>query len=102
MRQTILIVDDEPGNLAIMRAILTCVFDALSMQRPHKQPWPIDKIVDYLQAGAGVHFDPELVQVFLRHLAAIAGYSEILDRQGRQQGPRRNCTGVIRQSDSAA
>jgi putative two-component system response regulator len=43
---------------------LADVFDALSMQRPYKEPWPIGKIVDYLQAGAGVHFDPELVLVF--------------------------------------
>jgi putative two-component system response regulator len=43
---------------------LADVFDALSMQRPYKDPWPIEKIVDYLQAGAGVHFDPELVQIF--------------------------------------
>jgi response regulator RpfG family c-di-GMP phosphodiesterase len=38
MLQTILIVDDEPGDLTIMRAILADVFNALSMQRPYKQP----------------------------------------------------------------
>jgi putative two-component system response regulator len=50
---------------------LADVFDALSMQRPYKAPWPVEKIVDYLKAGAGVHFDPELVQVFCKILPQL-------------------------------
>ncbi|OYT91335.1 MAG: two-component system response regulator [Burkholderiales bacterium PBB3] len=47
---------------------LADVFDALSMRRPYKEPWPIEKITDYIQAGSGGHFDPNLVQVFIRIL----------------------------------
>ncbi|MDB5822574.1 MAG: two-component system response regulator [Herminiimonas sp.] len=43
---------------------LADVFDALSMKRPYKEPWAIEKIAEYVNAGAGAHFDPELVNVF--------------------------------------
>ena len=50
---------------------LADVFDALSMKRPYKEPWPIEKIVEYVRAGAGTHFDPELVQIFLAILPQL-------------------------------
>lgn len=50
---------------------LADVFDALSMKRPYKDPWPIEKIVAYIQAHAGAHFDPELVAVFMGILPEI-------------------------------
>ncbi|MEH6354922.1 MAG: HD domain-containing phosphohydrolase [Marinobacter sp.] len=40
------------------------VFDALSMKRPYKEPWPLAKILVQLEAGSGTHFDPELVVLF--------------------------------------
>jgi putative two-component system response regulator len=43
---------------------LADVFDALSMKRPYKEPWSIERILDYVNAGAGAHFDPALVRVF--------------------------------------
>lgn len=43
---------------------LADVFDALSMKRPYKEPWPLDKIMAHLAAGSGAHFDPELVLCF--------------------------------------
>ncbi len=50
---------------------LADVFDALSMKRPYKEPWPLDKIMAHLAAGSGVHFDPELVTVFMSILPEI-------------------------------
>lgn len=44
---------------------LADVYDALSMVRPYKQPWPIECIVAHLEAGAGHHFDPRLVPLML-------------------------------------
>ncbi|MEB0136510.1 response regulator [Actimicrobium sp. CCC2.4] len=43
---------------------LADVFDALSMKRPYKEPWPLDRIVAHIHAGSGAHFDPDLVTVF--------------------------------------
>ncbi|MFT6429239.1 MAG: putative two-component system response regulator [Halopseudomonas sp.] len=40
------------------------VFDALSMKRPYKEPWPLAMILVQLEAGSGTHFDPELVVLF--------------------------------------
>jgi putative two-component system response regulator len=40
------------------------VFDALSMKRPYKDAWPIERIVDTINQGAGAHFDPDVVRVF--------------------------------------
>lgn len=56
---------------------LADVFDALSMKRPYKEAWPIDKIVAHIKADAGKHFDPDLVAAFTRILP------EILEIQSR-------------------
>jgi putative two-component system response regulator len=42
------------------------VFDALTNTRPYKEAWPVERAVNEISAGAGSHFDPMLVQVFLR------------------------------------
>lgn len=41
------------------------VFDALTMQRPYKEPWPVEKAFSYIEENAGSHFDPELASLFL-------------------------------------
>lgn len=53
------------------------VFDALTMKRPYKQPWPIEKAFNELRNSAGSHFDPNLVKLF------ISIESEILDIKHR-------------------
>ncbi len=47
------------------------VFDALSMRRPYKDPWPIDAIVAYLRAQSGLHFDPSIIATFIDTLPAL-------------------------------
>lgn len=42
------------------------VFDALSSKRPYKSPFPFEKVMQILQQEAGSHFDPVVMQVFLR------------------------------------
>lgn len=41
------------------------VFDALTSERPYKKAWSLEEAVDYLLAGAGTHFDPQVVPAFL-------------------------------------
>ena len=44
------------------------VYDACISRRPYKEPIPHDEVVRIIAAGAGSHFDPELVKIFLeRH-----------------------------------
>ncbi len=47
------------------------VFDALSMDRPYKDAWPLDKTLKLIKEEAGEHFDPHLVTLFLNSLPAI-------------------------------
>lgn len=39
-------------------------FEALTCERPYREPMPADDVIDYLRAGAGTKFDPQLVPVF--------------------------------------
>jgi putative two-component system response regulator len=41
------------------------VFDALLSERPYKQPWPLERVLEELRDQSGQHFDPELVECFL-------------------------------------
>jgi putative two-component system response regulator len=40
------------------------VFDALSMKRPYKEPWPLEQILSELRKGSGTHFDPAIIDAF--------------------------------------
>jgi HD-GYP domain-containing protein (c-di-GMP phosphodiesterase class II) len=42
------------------------VWDALSSDRPYRKRWPRDQVYAHLQANAGSHFDPAVVQAFLQ------------------------------------
>ena len=41
------------------------VFDALTSERPYKKPYSFEDAVDVIKEGAGHHFDPIIVDVFL-------------------------------------
>jgi putative two-component system response regulator len=47
------------------------VFDALSMTRPYKEAWPINRIMETLTSSAGSHFDPHMIEHFTRILPQI-------------------------------
>jgi putative two-component system response regulator len=47
------------------------VFDALTSDRPYKQAWGIDASVAEIEKGRGRHFDPQLIDLFLKSLPAI-------------------------------
>ncbi|KAF0108988.1 MAG: putative signaling protein [Anaerolineaceae bacterium] len=42
------------------------VYDALTSDRPYRQAWPEEKAIEHIRAGAGSHFDPGVVEVFLQ------------------------------------
>jgi len=50
---------------------LADVFDALSMDRPYKTAWPIEKILKLISEESGEHFDPRLVELFMDCLPDI-------------------------------
>ncbi len=44
------------------------VWDALGSDRPYRQGWPEDKVREHIRALAGTHFDPQVLEAFLRLL----------------------------------
>lgn len=50
---------------------LADVFDALSMKRPYKEAWPLDRVMETFEKGSGAHFDPRLVDAFVSILPQI-------------------------------
>jgi putative two-component system response regulator len=41
------------------------VWDALRHDRPYKQAWEVEKVLEYFQEQAGKHFDPQVVDAVL-------------------------------------
>ena len=48
------------------------VYDALVHDRPYKQAWPQEKAVAEIESQSGKHFDPQVVEAFLK----VAGSTE--------------------------
>lgn len=44
------------------------VYDALISDRPYRKAWSKEKAIDYIKEQAGIHFDPKIVEVFLREV----------------------------------
>ncbi len=43
------------------------VFDALTSRRPYKEPFPAEMAFEIIEQDRGVHFDPDLARLFLKH-----------------------------------
>lgn len=57
---------------ARMMAIVD-VFDAITHKRVYKDPQPVQYALDFITENKGIHFDSELVPIFMNH------YSEIVE-----------------------
>ncbi len=57
------------------------VFDALTMKRPYKEPWPTDRVVAQLRADSGTHFDPALLARFLKILPQVLSIKSSWDKR---------------------
>jgi HD-GYP domain-containing protein (c-di-GMP phosphodiesterase class II) len=42
------------------------VWDALTSERPYRNAWPQEKAIDFIHDQSGIHFDPKVVDIFLR------------------------------------
>ena len=47
------------------------VFDALTSKRPYKEAWSVENSVNYIRNERGSHFDPALVDAFLKVIPEI-------------------------------
>jgi putative two-component system response regulator len=53
------------------------VFDALISERPYKKAWEIDEASEEIEKGRGTHFDPSLVDHFMKIMPVIREITEI-------------------------
>jgi response regulator RpfG family c-di-GMP phosphodiesterase len=52
------------------------VWDALRFDRPYRTGWPEERVREHIRAGAGTHFDPQVVEVFLNEIVAEQSAAE--------------------------
>jgi hypothetical protein len=45
------------------------VYDALLYDRPHRKGWEKEKVMEHIREQSGKHFDPQIVEVFLKEIA---------------------------------
>jgi HD-GYP domain-containing protein (c-di-GMP phosphodiesterase class II) len=43
------------------------VWDALRSDRPYRQAWSKERTIDYIKEQRGIHFDPNIVEMFLEN-----------------------------------
>jgi putative two-component system response regulator len=55
------------------------VFDALTMKRPYKEPWSVEKVMATIKDSAGSHFEPRLVACFEGILSQILAIKQTWD-----------------------
>jgi HD-GYP domain-containing protein (c-di-GMP phosphodiesterase class II) len=47
------------------------VWDALCSDRPYRPAWPKEKVIEHIRSLSGTHFDPEVVEVFLKFVDVL-------------------------------
>lgn len=52
------------------------VFDALTTARPYKKAWSVEEAIQYLKEKSGTHFDPKLVNLFIKSLSEVLPIKE--------------------------
>tara|TARA_R110001599_G_scaffold107938_3_gene270836 strand:- start:5434 stop:6489 length:1056 start_codon:yes stop_codon:yes gene_type:complete len=58
------------------------VFDALTSTRPYKEAWPVQRAVDWIVSQSGQHFEPHLVDCFLKCIPEM----EVVRSRYREEG----------------
>jgi len=57
------------------------VFDALVSERPYKRAWSYDEALAYMIEQRGLHFDPDLLDRFVRHFSVFVQTRENWERE---------------------
>ena len=65
------------------------VFDALTMKRPYKAAWEIERTFQYISDSKG-HFDPNLIKIFLSLKDEIRSIKKYWDKKERNGGDFKN------------
>jgi putative two-component system response regulator len=46
------------------------VWDALTNDRPYRKAWSHSEAIEYMHKNRGTYFDPQILEVFLRHISS--------------------------------
>ncbi len=57
------------------------VFDALTMKRPYKDAWPVDRALKEIRDTMGSHFDPFIAESFFSIETEIMEIKDTWDRK---------------------
>lgn len=68
-------------SLPVRIVTIADVFDALTSERPYKKAWPIEEAVELLESEAGIHFDPDLVPLFVELLPEVISVKELYSEE---------------------
>jgi putative two-component system response regulator len=52
-------------------AAIADVFDALTHKRPYKEAWETNRAIEFIKSSSGTHFEPKMVEAFLKVLPEI-------------------------------
>jgi putative nucleotidyltransferase with HDIG domain len=65
------------------------VFDALTSDRPYREAWPREQVLEYIQSQSGIHFEPEIVSVFMAMMndLPLSGSGDEVLKSGNLQQP---------------
>ena len=59
----------EQIPLAARLFAIADVYDALSNDRPYRPAWEKEKVMDFIKSQSGTHFEPSVVEMFMRVLS---------------------------------
>jgi response regulator RpfG family c-di-GMP phosphodiesterase len=76
-------IQGETIPLSARIVALADVYDALRSKRPYKDPWSHEETVELIRSESGKHFDPVIVEVFLRNKEE---FREISTGLGKHRG----------------
>ena len=68
---------NEEINIFARITAVADVFDALTSIRPYKEPWAVEKALDFIRDESGKHFDPKVINAFFMGIDQILRTKEI-------------------------
>ncbi|MGN0587926.1 MAG: HD-GYP domain-containing protein [Ruminiclostridium sp.] len=85
-------------NISYLARIITVadVYDALTSNRPYRQPWSVAEAEEFMMGGSGTHFDYDIVVAFLAAFAPYPVGDKVVISDGRNATIVSNNTNVLR------
>ena len=86
------------GQITYLARIITVadVYDALTSNRPYRQPWSVAEAEEFMMGGANTHFDYDIIMAFLAAFAPYPVGEKVILSDGRIGEVVSNNTNVLR------